>query len=396
MVEKFTQDNQRSLNLEPEELRDGLELASTQIFVFEDVLYQQTEGLGIGNPLSPLYADLIMIKIENQFLHVFRTSIAWYRRFMDDTFELWMGTNKKLQEFIQYINQIHPKIKFTVEQEDCNHSLSFLDLSIKRTPNHHFKTSIYRKPMAVMKPLHYESAHHPAQKWGTLTSAVLKARKLCSEQEDLWTELSFLRKAFLHQGYPLLRLHQTINKALQKSLWKGLQPAQTPVKKPHVVTNYKSIPYIPSLTKEICKEWKKLELGFKDSPQFLKWGFKSDTNILSMLSYRAESTDILNRSGVVYGVSCEECDGASTIRYVGETSRTLRERLYSHKHDKANKSALRNHTETHPGHVNFKYKILASDYRASQRKILESIQIKKLCPIWNLDKGNRLYVTKIL
>ena len=73
--------------------------------------------------------------------------------------------------------------------------------------------------MAILKPIHYQSNHPINQKLGTLTSAVLKARKLTTEQVDLWSELNFVRRAYLEQGYPIDKIHSTIFKALQKELW---------------------------------------------------------------------------------------------------------------------------------------------------------------------------------
>ncbi|XP_071116412.1 uncharacterized protein [Haliotis cracherodii] len=83
-------------------------------------------------------------------------------------------------------------------------------------------------------------------------------------------------------------------------------------------------------------------------------------------------------AGAVYHIQCDCGDS-----YVGETSRPLPIRIKEHKtsvHKKDSKSALSDHTRTHPDH-NIQWnniKILAnnqSDYKI--RKLLEAIVIKR-------------------
>ena len=59
---------------------------------------------------------------------------------MDDTFALFDNKNTATK-FLDYLNNCHANIKFTVEE---NNTIPFLDILIKRC-NHTFSTSIYRK-----------------------------------------------------------------------------------------------------------------------------------------------------------------------------------------------------------------------------------------------------------
>ena len=59
--------------------------------------------------------------------------------------------------------------------------------------------------------------------------------------------------------------------------------------------------------------------------------------------------------------------------------------------DQNNFSAIRQH-KVDFGHADFEYCILAKEDNAAKRKILESIYIKKLKPVWNGDQGVTLYL----
>jgi hypothetical protein len=88
-----------------------------------------------------------------------------------------------------------------------------------------------------------------------------------------------------------------------------------------------------------------------------------------------------DRSGVVYGIDCNDCDS----RYVGETARPLRKRIAEHKREPSPVGA---HLKEE-GHTfdKDKVKILDSDPRWLQRGIKEAIQIAMLEPDLNQDKG---------
>lgn len=390
-VTKFEKDENKELNITPELLQEGLTLASEQIFTYDNEYYKQKDGLTIGSAISPILADVHMEDIETDFLNAYHNNISLYVRYVDDTFLLWNGTNTKFKSFFEYINGLHPTIKFTSEWETAEGSLNFLDLHVQRNPGSHFTTNIYRKPMAICRPIHFSSIHHPAQKWGTLTSATLRARKLISLEEHLWTELKFLRSAYLDQGYPLHLIHKTMFKSLKKELWLLKDLRQDSNNK---LVIRKMAPYIPSISKFNNKNWNS-KLKENELDVVVQCSYQPDRNLLSRLNTNQSSNclqeDIMNQSGLVYGVKCLDCQDKEQIKYVGETSRKLKDRIYSHFHDRSNPSALRNHREEEPYHSNLQYQILGKELVASRRKILESLLIKKYNPVWNGDRGIQLY-----
>ncbi|KAJ8974012.1 hypothetical protein NQ317_007632 [Molorchus minor] len=68
------------------------------------------------------------------------------------------------QTLLQVFNSYHPRLQFTIEEEDDNHSVPFLDTKVIRKDDNKLITSWYTKPGASGRFLHYESYHEQRQK----------------------------------------------------------------------------------------------------------------------------------------------------------------------------------------------------------------------------------------
>lgn len=76
----------------------------------------------MGSPLSPVVANLIMEKVEQEALTQLEKnniSLSTYRRYVD------------MEKVVEQFNAIDEKLKFTVEEE-TEESLRFLDLTLTR------------------------------------------------------------------------------------------------------------------------------------------------------------------------------------------------------------------------------------------------------------------------
>ena len=114
-------------------------------FTFNNRVYQQIDGVALGSPLGPLFANIFMSFHEKTWLHncpsLFKPLL--YRRYVDDCFLLFKSLNH-VPLFLDYRNRQHPSISFTSELEKDG-KLPFLDVEIFRSSGK-FSTSVYRKP----------------------------------------------------------------------------------------------------------------------------------------------------------------------------------------------------------------------------------------------------------
>ncbi|XP_066917936.1 uncharacterized protein [Clytia hemisphaerica] len=97
-------------------------------FRFLNSHYIQNNGTSIGGRYAPQYANLFMADVEAAILMEFQQYIPLWKRFIDDVFFLFIGSDEDLNRLKQFMNIIHDTIKFTFEHS--KERINFLDLSI--------------------------------------------------------------------------------------------------------------------------------------------------------------------------------------------------------------------------------------------------------------------------
>ena len=73
------------------------------VFSFECDMYRQIHGTAMGTPMASSVANLFMGWLEEDFLHSSGISFNadLYKRFIDDCFLLWNGTDDDLNRFTE-------------------------------------------------------------------------------------------------------------------------------------------------------------------------------------------------------------------------------------------------------------------------------------------------------
>lgn len=96
----------------------------------------------MGNPLSPLLADIVMEDLETECLKKLGFKPQCYYRYVDDTFLVIPA--EKLDRVLKVFNKYHYRLQFTHEVE-CDNSMNFLDMTAIRNDTDHIITNWYRK-----------------------------------------------------------------------------------------------------------------------------------------------------------------------------------------------------------------------------------------------------------
>ena len=119
-------------------------VVKSSCFVFNDTYYQQLDGVAMGSPLGPIFANLFLVYYEHNWLKncPLQFKPKFYRRYFDYIF-LMFENKEHVKKFFRYMNSRHRNIKFTFEEEQDN-KISFLDISITRVGNE-LQTSLFRK-----------------------------------------------------------------------------------------------------------------------------------------------------------------------------------------------------------------------------------------------------------
>ncbi len=106
-------------------------------------------------------------------------------------------------------------MKFTTEGEESN-GLTFLDTNTIRREDGSLKVTIYRKPTHTDQYLHFSSNHLLQHKLGVVQTLHHRAKSVITEEEDCERELSHVKSALGHCGYPDWAIQQA-TKVTEKS-----------------------------------------------------------------------------------------------------------------------------------------------------------------------------------
>ena len=77
---------------------------------------------------------------------------------MDDTWVVKRENNK--QSFLQHVNNIAPAIKFTVEDNEEDGAIPFLDTIVKPEADCNLSITVSRKPKNMDQYLQWGNHHH--------------------------------------------------------------------------------------------------------------------------------------------------------------------------------------------------------------------------------------------
>ena len=116
-------------------------------FVFEGKFYTQKFGMAMGNPLSPVLANIYMEYFEKHLLNSIKDQHIVWLRYVDDILCFWPRMYS-IDNFLVKLNSLAHSIKFTHEVEKDN-VLPFLDVSVIRHDGT-LETKVYRKPTNIL------------------------------------------------------------------------------------------------------------------------------------------------------------------------------------------------------------------------------------------------------
>ena len=173
------------------------------------------EPIYMGTKAAPPYTNLFMGRHEETIREAFIWAIPFWKRFIDDIFLIFIGTTKQLQSMKDFMNNLHPTIKFTFEHS--TQEISFLDTKIHIGADRKLSTTLYRKPTDCAALLHFHSNYSLKCKESTIFSQALRYNLLIADDNVLQKEPDSLTISLLTRKYPLEVITRNISKALPHS-----------------------------------------------------------------------------------------------------------------------------------------------------------------------------------
>ena len=91
-------DTQENLPIPKDSLRRLLNLCTKVIqFQFNGQVYTQIDGVVMGSPLGPLFADIFISHLEQCILNEYIVQTSFYERYVDETFIIC--NKKRMQNY---------------------------------------------------------------------------------------------------------------------------------------------------------------------------------------------------------------------------------------------------------------------------------------------------------
>ena len=179
-------------------------------FEHNSKIYKQKRGTAIGTKFAPPYAILFMGDFEVKALEgaTLKPWVWW--RYIDDVFLIWEHGEDSLDKFIDYLNSIHPTIKFT--KKSSRTEIDFLDVLVSREGNR-IKTSLFVKPTDTHQFLHFTSCHPYHTKSGIPYGQALRLRRICSDNDDFKSKVNDLKNWLTDRGFDRRMVTDQIDRA---------------------------------------------------------------------------------------------------------------------------------------------------------------------------------------
>jgi len=208
-------------------------------FQFKGNFFDQIDGVAMGSPLGPLFANIFMDEFEqSKMKKLTELGVKIWLRYVDDVFAI-IEHESQSDAILDYLNKQHINIKFTIESE--KHSkLPFLDTKVTRKQNE-FTTTIYHKPTFTGVYLNWFTS----RKYRISLVYCLCDRKwkICQNQQDRDLELKKLKQILAKNEYPDHIINKEIDKFIENRTTKEQQ--QTPQEQQATVEKQKKYIVLP-------------------------------------------------------------------------------------------------------------------------------------------------------
>ena len=356
LLDDTTLDQRTSLT--PDEITSLLKLClNATYFAFRDSFYQQVHGTAMGSPVSVVVADLVMEDVEQRALRTYPNPPKFWKRYVDDT--CCILRSDLVDDFHSHLNTIETNIQFTLEIE-AQAQLPFLDVLILRNPDKSIDTTVFRKPTHTNKYLDFSSHHPIAHKTAVVRTLIHRANTIPSTAPSKTEEQQTVVKSLELNGYP------------KKAIERMSQPRQPHLLNPDTTTTnpqFASIPYVQGTSEAIRRIL---------APLGVKTSFQPTNTLRNMLVHPKDPIPTEKKSGVVYRIPCGSCPQT----YIGQTGRTLEQRLKEHKKavrdENITTSALAEHVQKTGHPIEWtQTEVVHTCNRTVKRCLLESWTIQK-------------------
>ena len=175
-------------------------------------LYLQKDGVSMGSPLGPTFANFYMGYLEEQIFSNPVNKPHIYARYIDDIF-LQIKDETELRNLKTNFEN-NSVLKFTYELH-TNNKLPFLDVLVDSS-NNQFITKVYRKPTDMGTCINANSFCPERYKTSVIHNYLNRAYKISTNWNDFNTEVNQIKQNLINNNFSNFLFDQTLNRFLQQ------------------------------------------------------------------------------------------------------------------------------------------------------------------------------------
>lgn len=356
-------------------------------FEFDGKTYLQIDGVSMGSPLGPLFANFYMSHLENKVLSLnLNFKPNFYIRYVDDT----LTTFNSLDDLLKFIEclKINSCLNFTYESPTSD-NFNFLDVNFRINTKNKIETSIYTKPTDTGQYFDYSSYIPDCYKKSLIKTLVHRAYSLCSTWQAFDKEIKRITQNLVNNNFPQLYIENIINKSLDK-LYKKTPPNE----------DNSTVVYFNCINAHDFKKEKKFLNDLADAHINKENGcfkiavYYKPKKLSSNFTTRTKKP-MLEQHNVVYKFDCiqESCEAS----YIGHTSNTVSTRAKQHKYSSSKicEHFKHEHDKKPDDGILNGFSVLYRNSSIRHVKIAEALYIKRERPFINVkynEMSSGLYI----
>ena len=177
---------------------------------YNNHLYHQLSGIAMGTNAAVSLANIYMGEIVDKFIAQ-QPQVLYYKRYIDDLFILWTGSDHEWNRLSKLINKLDPNlhINFCLPTQKPT---PFLDLNIYYDKfNNRICTSVFQKELNKYMYLTTNSHHPPHTFSGFIKGELTRYARLSTEVFGFEHMKKLFLQRLINRGYNRRFLHSLFN-----------------------------------------------------------------------------------------------------------------------------------------------------------------------------------------
>ena len=281
-----------------------------------DGFYRQVDSLAMGSPPANGWLSRFDARVKGD--------AKLFARYMDDI--LRSIKRSELRQKLAEINSYHHCLKFTIEEENEQFSLPFLDMLIYRLGRLLYSTW-YNKPTDTGLVMNYHALAPRRYKRSVVEGFIYRIHRACSTWRNFHVSLEKAKGILERNQYPPAFYEPLIQKALDKIVGSAGGESISERSKPedHANTNESIskqlvfIEYRGKVTDDYCRALRKINAPCQPVLTLRK--------LKTVMPSLKPAVDKRVRNHIVYRITCPQCK----LCYIGACTRCLDVRFGEHK-----------------------------------------------------------------